>query len=178
MRLEGHGVVRYFKSLLPVPRFDYSADELFGFDGSKTYGRVLALEILDDYVRAFETRVDVDEDIDIICPSRVAEQFIGQLLPRALPTCGVNGSTDLHSLVNACTWLEDVGRNSPIVVKEIEAYVQDLPDAWRFGKGLYADILLNFAKELECLKLESSTKPQVRGFLTFKLPWIVVVFVE
>lgn len=181
MATMSHGVVRYLRSLLRVPQHNYSANELFGFDGFETFDKVLALEILNVHIRAPETRVDVAEEIDIMCPSRLAERFIAQLLPHALPSYVINGVTDLHSLMKACTWLEDMEINSLIVVREIEAYMQDLPDAWHFKKSLNEDILqtyFNFAKEFDYLKLESRTKPQVRGLLTFKLPQIVEICIE
>lgn len=172
MRSESHGVVRYLKSILPIPQFDYSVEELFGCDGtSESFEKVFAMEILDSHLRAPETRVDVVEEMDITCPGWLAEQFIGQLLPRTLSSCVVDGVTDLYSPVEACARLEDVEMYSRLVVKKIEAYMQDLPDAWRFNESLHQDILqtyFHFAKEFECLNLERSTNRQVQGFLTFK----------
>jgi len=182
MRLDGHGAFRYVRSLLPVPRLDDAADELFSFDGFKAFDKLLALDILTTHIRALETRVDLAEEIDIMCPSWLAERFLGQLLPHASPSCVINDVTDSHSLMKVCTWLEDLEINSLIVVREIEAYMQDLPhDCWRFNKDLNEDILethFNFINELECLRLKSSTKPQVRGLLSFKLPWIVLICAE
>lgn len=170
MRLGSHGVVRYLRSLLPVPRLDYCADELFSFDGFKTFDKILSLEILNFHIRDLEARVEVAEEIDIMFPNWLAEQFIGQLIPRALPSCIVNDITDSHSLVKACTWLDDLEINSHIVVREIEPYMLDLPDAcYRFNKSMNEDILQTRFKELECFKLESSDEPQVRGLLTLKL---------
>lgn len=180
MKLDGREAFRYVRSLLPVPALDFFVDELFRFDGFKTFDNILPREIFTTHIRTLETRVDVSEEIDIMCPSRLAEQFLGQLLPHALPSCVINDFTESNSLVKACTWLEGPERNTLIVVREIEAYMmQDLPgDCWRFNKSLNEDILethYNFVKELECVTSECSTKPQVRGFLTFVLPYIAVI---
>ncbi|KAG0563717.1 hypothetical protein KC19_8G053800 [Ceratodon purpureus] len=160
-----HGVVRYLTSVLPVPQLDYSADAIFGCDGTESFGKVFAMEILATHMRAPGTRVDIEEELDIICPSWIAEKFLGQLLPRALPRYGVGCLVDFPSPVEACAWLEDMETHPRIVVREIEAYVQDLPDSWRFSERLHRDILrryFNFAKEFECVKLECSTKPQIQ----------------
>ena len=171
MRPKCHGVVRYFKSLLPVPQFDYSADELFGLDGTETFEKVWAMEILSIHMQAPETRVDVNEEIDVICPSWIAEKFVNQLLPHATPRCAANGVVDFPTPAKACAWLEDMEMYSRIVVREIEAYIQDLPDICRFSESLHQDILqtyFNFSKEFESFKLESCIKQQVQDILTFK----------
>lgn len=168
MRLDSHGVAGPVWSLLPVPRLDYSADELFCCDEYKTFDKLLALEILSIHVCDLEARVDVAEDIDITFPSSLADKFIGQLIPRAAPSCIVNDNRVSNSPLKACTWFEDMEINHLSVVREIEAYMPDLPDACcQFNKSLNEDILqahLNFVKEHECLIPKSSDKSQVQTF--------------
>jgi hypothetical protein len=158
MKRDHRGAVRHAKSLLPAPRIDFSAGELSGCDGTET----LATEILTSHMGATETsRVEVDERIDITCPSWIAENyFIGQLLPHAVPEGISNAVVDTRSPAEV----------SPLIVAiEVEAYMQDLPDVWWFCESLHQEMLHSYSRvlyELECLKVETSTKLQVRGFLT------------
>lgn len=168
MRLDGHGVAGPVWCQLPVPRLQYSADELFCCDEYKTFDKLLALEILNIHVCDLEARVDVAEDIDITFPSSLAEKFIGQLIPRAEPSCDFNDIRVLDSPLQACIWFEDMEVDHPSVVREFEAYMPDLSDACcQFNKSLNEDILqahFNFIKEHECLILKSSDKSQVQTF--------------